>query len=400
MSKKASAQDWIIWGSELSPFALKLARLFRQAQLPFRFLPAQGQTLENWRYALRRERLVRGQLPLLWPSVGPEDEFPLVPFAFGPAGKNLYDSSAIAQWLDRQQAPENKLVPEDPAAAFLVHLIDEYADEWGLYLVHHQRWKVSARDNDAGPRLAHEFRFINWPFGRLMARHFAARQTRRLPYLFSVAPANFHIDGLAAARQPPSRPGFPATHALLEDSFQSLIQTLDYILKQRAFLFGERPTLADFSLYGQLGMNLSDPSTARIMQTQTPTLFAWLKVLHGCEGLRPRDTAAPVAIDATLAPLVAEIRRSFIPLMQQNQAACARLPSPQTHRNEAAFDRDQSLYDGSIDGHAFRAVAKSFQSKVWRKLCDDWHALSASQRKPLYALGLTAFDFERPDRTA
>src|SRR5436190_23914718 len=94
---------WIIWGSELSPFTLKVIRLFRQARRPFRFLPADGGWLENWRYLIRVERLKRGRLPLTWPRMTADDEFPLVPFVLGADGSNLYDSSAIAEWLDREQ---------------------------------------------------------------------------------------------------------------------------------------------------------------------------------------------------------------------------------------------------------------------------------------------------------
>ena len=179
-------RDWLIWGSELSPYALKLALCCRYAQLPHRFLPAQGRWAENLRIALRVERLKRGLLLLTWPQLSEDDEYPLVPYLFGPAGENLYDSSAIAEWLDRDLPTAQRLIPLEPLAAFVTRLIDDYADEFLLYVVHHQRWVVSARDNDAGARLAREFRSLVGPLQPVMARHFSARQTRRLPYLFSI----------------------------------------------------------------------------------------------------------------------------------------------------------------------------------------------------------------------
>lgn len=80
---------WVLWGSELSPFALKLALCCRHAGLSYRFLPAQGSWLENWRALLRVEKLRAGRARITWPVMTPEDELPLVPFLLGPQGENL-----------------------------------------------------------------------------------------------------------------------------------------------------------------------------------------------------------------------------------------------------------------------------------------------------------------------
>ena len=110
-------RDWLIWGSELSPYALKLALCCRHARLPHRLLPTQGRWAENLRTAVRVERLKRGGLTLTWPQLSEDDEYPLVPYLFGPGGQNLYDSSAIAEWLDRDLPTAQKLIPVEPLAA-------------------------------------------------------------------------------------------------------------------------------------------------------------------------------------------------------------------------------------------------------------------------------------------
>ena len=43
--------------------------------------------------------------------------------------------------------------------------------------------------------------------------------------------------------------------------------------------------------------------------------------------------------------------------------------------NERGFDRGVALYDGELLGWPFRAVVKTFQVKVWRRLLDEWRAL-------------------------
>ncbi len=392
-----TTNEWIIWGSALSPFHLKLMAMCRHAGLPFRVLPGARSRVENLRYMRRRERLVRGRLPLTWPQKDPLDEFPLVPYLFGPAGENLYESSAIAEWLDTRAPaprPRGELIPrDDPAAAFVVHLIDEYADEFGLYLIHHQRWKVSARDNRAGAVVAREFQL--GPFQPLMARWFSRRQTRRLPYLFSVAPAGFHIEGLPPGRQPPSLPGFPPTHALLEQAFDRLLAALEPVYSQRKSLLRKRFTLADASLFGELGVHsIADPTVTAAIERQAPRLHAWLAGVHAGE-LDDGPGRGEWRLDDSLQPLLAEIARTYVPLMQQNAAAWERLTATgETCFNERGFDRGRGLYDGTLDGQPFRAVAKTFQVKSWRALCNRWRALDPGSRARVAALMPAASCFD------
>src|SRR5512134_3056881 len=126
---------WTLWGSTLSPFALKVESRLRFARLPYRWLPAQGRFADALRFERRRRGLAGGRLPLTWPPPDALDEFPLVPFLFGPGGENLYDSSAIGAWLDAQgHTKPSPLIPAgDPASAFAIRLVDEALDEVGLY---------------------------------------------------------------------------------------------------------------------------------------------------------------------------------------------------------------------------------------------------------------------------
>lgn len=390
-------QEWVIWGSALSPFHLKVMAMCRYVGLPFRVLPGERSRLENLRYNWRRYQVVTRRLPLTWPRKTKLDEFPLVPYLFGPGGENLYDSSAIAEWLDTQSPaprPRGRLIPEEPAAAFVAHLIDEYADEFGLYMAHHMRWVISAKDNDAGRRVAREYRV--GPFESLMAEWFSRRQVRRLPYLFSVAPAGFRIDGLPEQRQPPSRPGFPPTHALLNDAFDRLLVALEQLLRARPYVLGSHFTVADASLYGQLGMNLSDPSANAHIQQKAPGLHRWLQRIHAGEF----DTAGSVRewqFDSALSPLLAEIVRTYVSLMHQNAAAYERLKAAdEICFNERAFNRNQALYEGTLDGHPYRAVVKAFQVRTWRDLCQRWRGLNAASRARVAALMPGGAHFELP----
>ncbi len=99
---------------------------------------------------------------------------------------------------------------------------------------------------------------------------------------------------------------------------------METVLERQPYLLGDGFTLDDASAYGQLSMNLVDGRAAK------------------------------------------------------NRG--------QTTFNEAAFDRGEALYEGTLMGHPFKSVAKSFQVPVWRDLCQSWQALGAEQREALRTL--------------
>jgi len=372
-----------LWGSELSPFTLKLRALLDYAGVPYRVLPADGGRLENTRAFARIELAKLRRTAVRYPALDALDEYPLVPFLL--AGREvLYDSSALARWLDDLHPPApGPLILGAPALAFAAQLIDEAFDEFGLYLVHHARWVVSATTNDAGMRLAGEFVRALPPFaaGERFARRFAARQVRRLPYLFSVAPPAFGIDGLPPALTPPSRTGFPPTHRLITHAWEAYLDGVEAVLGAQPYLLGERFTLADASVYGQLGMNLKDPTAAAIMQRRVPVTYRWLSAIRDGQHVGSRGE---LRLSLDLRGLVDAIARTFVPLMIQNESAyAAACGAGETLFNEVGFNRRRALYDGALLGCPFRSVVKTFQVRVWRELCGAWNTLDADARRPL-----------------
>ena len=371
---------YVVWGSELSPYTLKLRSLMTAAAVPYRDLPADGSRWENLRCIRLIEGGKRARSIERWPRLDPLDEYPLVPFLIVDERRVLYDSSALAAWLDHTHpSPRGPLVPDDPALAFVAQLIDEAFDELGLYLVHHARWVTSARTNDAGARLAREFARVIPPFTQgAFGRRFARRQVRRLPYLFSVAPPGLAIAGLPPELTPPARDGFPPTHALLDELRGAALDAVEAVLTKQPYLLGRRFTVADASVYGELGMNLKDPTAAEDMRRRAPTTFRWLcDIRDGAHA----GSHGPLVLSEALRPLLALIDHTFVPLMAQNEAAYeAARAAGETRFNESAFDRGRALYDGVLLGQPFRAAVKTFQVRVWRDVRAAWSALDAEAR--------------------
>lgn len=371
---------YCIWGSELSPFSLKLRALCDVAELPYRWLPADGHRVQNYRILWRINRATRTRTAVRYPQLTDLDEYPLVPFFVEDERHISYDSSALARWIDEHHRPRHgPLVPDDAMLAFVAQLIDEAFDEFGLYMVHHNRWVLSAATNDAGDRLAREFARVLPPgTGAPFARRFARRQVRRLPYLFSVAASGFSVSGLPSELTPPSRRGFPATHELLDEAWHAHLAAIEAVLTRQPYLLGERFTVADASVYGQLSMNLKDPTAAMELRRRAPRTNHWLCNIRD---RRQVGVAGPLRLSDALRPVLDIIGRTFVPLMQQNEkghtAACGR---GETLFNEGAFNQGRALYEGELLGRPFRSVAKTFQVRVWHEIMDAWRALPAAAR--------------------
>ena len=334
---------------------------------------------------MRLSRARRMRKVLRYPVMDALDEYPAVPYLIADGTGFQFDSSAIADWLDAHyDSGALPFVPESPVLAFVARLVDEAFDEYGLYMVHHQRWVSSAQSTTMGEVTAAELaRLISAPLAAFLRVNLPRRQVRRCPYLFSVAPPGY-LAAVEPQRVAPSRPGFPATHALLEQSWLAYVDALESLLSVQPFILGGRFTLADASAYGQLSMNLIDPATRSELQQRAPVTHQWLLDIR--DG-KHHGSSGELSLSPALLPLLKIIMTTFAPLMVQNERAYQRsVTAGETVFNEAAFDRDLALYNGELLGHCFRAVVKTFQVRVWGDLRMQWQALDESQRAALAAV--------------
>ena len=381
----------ITWGLEASPFLLKLEAMLRFHEVPFRRLPGTGSWLENLRVGSRLDRAKRAGRVRRHPRMDPTlDEYPAVPFFSEDGGATFqYDSTSIAHWLDERAGDRVPvLFPSETRLGFVARLLDEAFDEFGLYMVHHMRWVGAATDTAMGEVTARELSRLAPPLLRArpaaeIRKRIPRRQVRRCPYLFSVAPEGYAAN-VEPQRVPPSRPGFPPTHELLHESWIAYLAAMETLLASQPFLLGERFTVADASAYGQLSMNLIDPSAVRELRDRAPRLHAWLV---GIRDGRHAGSRGTLFLSDALRPLLAIVMDTFAPLMAQNERAWRDATARgETLFNEPAFDRGRALYDGTLRGHPFRAVAKTFQVRVWHELRDAWRALPDDDRTALRGL--------------
>jgi glutathione S-transferase len=384
--KNANVQaPLILWGVELSPYTLKLQAAMRFKGIAFRRLPAQGNYFENAKIMLRLRKARQAQEISRYPQMHPAlDEYPLVPLITEDKHHFEYDSSSIVQRFEDQGIGPS-IVPEDPVLRFLCYFLNVAFDEFGLYLVHHMRWVTSAKSNKMGQRLAAEYKTALPPGGAwLLQTTFPVRQVKRLPYLFSVAPKNYRAP-VRGQRKPKPYQDFPPTHDLIEQSWRSIVLALEEVLSQQEYILGNSFSLADASIYGQLGMNLVDPEAAQQLEKLAPRTYEWLQRID--QGSFTNSTPASYSAHGQLDSLLNILMGTFSALMVQNERAYEKeIGSGQTLFNEKAFQTNQALYSGKLHGHPFKSVVKTFQVRVWRDLKKQWAALTDEEKEELRSI--------------
>jgi glutathione S-transferase len=268
-----------IFGSELSPYSVKVRSFFRYKNLPHEWiLRSPAVQAEFQKYA----------------------KLPLVPLVVTPEGEGVQDSTPI---LERFEAstPEPSTVPADPKLAFVSALLEEYGDEWGNKWMFHYRWRYQPDVWSTAERIAIQM--------------LGAQGT------LAVAQAR-----AAVAQRMMGRLGFVGsndkTQPLIEASFKQALTLLDAHLAARPYLLGGRPAMADFGLWAQLYEAATDPTPGEIMRASAPHVMAWVQRM-----IAPKADGAfeawPALAPTLMLLLKEEVGTLFLPWSVANATAIA-----------------------------------------------------------------------------
>jgi len=250
-----------LYGAELSPYSLKVRSYLRFKGLPHEWLPrSQARQEEFARYA----------------------KLPLIPVLVDAEENAMQDSTPIIEALERR-FPEPSIIPAEPALAFVAALLEDYADEWLNKAMFHYRWTYPQDQERAARRIVEAlFEGAEAPEG--LEESVRARMSGRLHHVGSS----------------------PETAPLIEGSFTRVLALLERMLGARAYLFGGRPSLADFGLAAQLAQLLSDPTPGAVIKAQAPNVVRWIDRMEN-----PDVQGEFVALEA-LGPDLAELMRAEV----------------------------------------------------------------------------------------
>lgn len=332
-----STDRYRLFGSVGSPYALKLRAIMRYQRLPFDWVPASLDWVPEDLDRPMLSEAARGEIAHIRP--------PVIPVVYFPSdGTYRNDSTFVAYALDRESG-SRPVVPPDPGAAFLSHLLEDMADEWGVKIAFHYRWGRAADRMFKSRIVVGEL--MGGGFGSATqisaAKRFADRQVSRMP-LVGCTPGNA---------------------PLILETFRRILEITGKLQETSTFLFGPRPSLADFGWYGQLVSLATDPTSRSVMARDAPGTFSYLQLLDDASGI-DADWSEP----GPLSPAV----RHFLMLAGE-------VYLPFLTANEAAFEAGQQSFSFSALGQVYSQNTFKYQVKCLQWLQEEFAALSGEPRE-------------------
>ncbi len=261
-----------------SPYSVKMRALLRYRRIPFVWIGTGDP----------RAAAVAASLP------------PVIPVLTFPDGRVMNDSTSLAYALEREHPGRRSIIPDDPVQAYLSDLFEDFGDEWVTKIMFHYRWfyeadrkfaqawVVTSRD----PVMAEKER-------RAAMQGFNDRQVGRMAMV-----------GCTDQNRP-----------ILEESYRLILDTLDRHLRTKPFLFGSRPSLADFGLYGQQQILSVDPTPMAEMRERAIDVYCWLLRLDDASGVEGTWNAPQEPLPDTLKTLLRHLGETYLPFLAANTKA-------------------------------------------------------------------------------
>ena len=215
-----------------------------------------------------------------------------VPAMQTPDGEFMWDSSAVIHHLEFR-FPERSVLPPDPVQRFVCYLLEDVADEWLYRPAVGSRWFFEENTRHGGWELARE-------------------ATCDLPVSCDQAflIVSTHVRGSC----PPLGTTQENIQSWMDEVVRPWFRVLGTHLETRPYLFGDRPSLADFALFGGNAAHfVNDPVCRRWVDQDGPAIAT-----HTHRLLEPQDQPLgnwndTPEIPETLIALLADLGRLYLP---------------------------------------------------------------------------------------
>ncbi len=308
-----------IFGAELSPYSVKARSWFRYKGIAHKWIV---RSMANAEVFQKYARL------------------PLIPLVITPEDEGLQDSTPIIEKLEAKHRNPS-IIPPAPVMPFISALLEEYADEWGNKHMFHYRWTYKPDQISAASRIA-----VMQTDDEAMQKTMAEQiRTRMVPRLSFVGSSN-------------------ETAAQIEASFARLCGALEKHLAAREYIFGGRPSLADFGLWGQIYNAWTDPTPRALIENKFAGLLPWIKTMLAPE--KQGEWEEWPALKPTLMPILSE--------------EVAGLFLPWSAANAKALENKEAEFSVALEGKPFRQQTQKYHARSLKALRDRY---SASQNPEL-----------------
>jgi glutathione S-transferase len=248
-------------------------------------------------------------------------------------GTFLRDSTAMIEWFE-QRYREAAVLPADPAAAFLCRLLEDYADEGLWRPALHYRWAYPKDAILNSRRFTEDF--LSYPMTPAALLRVTVRDRQRRAYLRG--------EGITVDNRED-----------VERHYTDELADLERVFRQRPFLFGQRPSLADFGYFASMFRHFGiDPTPARIMRNAAPAVYEWVARMWNARAARVGGLEwAPLAdgLPEGLEPLLERAARRYLPSM---------------HANALAVASQRSHYSVTLEGKPYPGL-RAVPFQAWRR---------------------------------
>ena len=278
-----------VFGVPASPYTQKMISILRYRHIAYEVfmgdVPGRLSRLEE----------IEPPKPILLPTLLLEDESGKL--------KATTDTTPVIRRFENEY-PNRKLLPEDPALSFINYLLEDFGDEWVTKYMFHYRWYFDEDADNASTLLPLIDLAVNMPNEILKdaKKYVHDRQTGRLWVVGSNE----------------------TTADLIDASFKRFLKLMDDHLSISKFLFGEKPSSADFAIYGQLTQLIGfEPTSRKIAYDNSLRLVSWQDVMADLSGHDVENSSwTPLEESpASLKEIMKEFGRMYVPALIANSNA-------------------------------------------------------------------------------
>jgi glutathione S-transferase len=243
----------------------------------------------NWKGVPFEERAVDENImrTVILPNVG----WPVLPVLQTPDGRIVQDTADIIAEVEGAVG-ETSVMPDGPVQRFASLLMQVFGDQWLLLPAMHYRWNYNED-------------WIFTEFGRSTApdapesEQYAIGKKRGEKFRGMVP-----LLGINEA----TIPG-------IEASYEAFLSEFADHLAKHNYVFGDRPTLADFALIGPLYAHLyRDPESRKVMDRVAPSVARWVERTLSGEDHQGKLTAND-GVPNTLLPMFKRHSVEHLPVL-------------------------------------------------------------------------------------
>jgi hypothetical protein len=163
----------------------------------------------------------------------------------------------------------------------------------------------------------------------------------------------------------------PQNAPVIEDSTFAMWRALDRLATEGPYLFGTRPSVADFAVYGQYLQLATDPTPQTLMRAAAPYLYRWLFDLDDASGAEGEWAAGVAGLHPSLKDVLAQIGELYFPFLLSN---------------DAAIKAGQQTFSVTLMGREFTQGVFKYQQKCLSELRAAFAGLDAAAKAELTPL--------------